>query len=138
MSDRGYVFRDGGLIPDEDLPKEQASTVQAPGTVRENPPSISETSGSPIHTPSSSLSTIVSNPPTDSHALAGANHEEKGAAQLEHYEAEVKDLGWEEHPDNIPKPLVGGLPNDELWLLVRRFNKVKLSWNFPGQHLQIT
>ncbi|MCJ1312668.1 hypothetical protein MMC25_006344 [Agyrium rufum] len=60
---------------------------------------------------------------TDSHALANADHEYKGAAQVDHFETEVKDLGWNEHPKDVPTPLVGGLPNDELWLLVRRFNK---------------
>ena len=35
----------------------------------------------------------------------------------------IKDLGWNEHPADMPKPLVGGLPNDDLWTLVRRFNK---------------
>ncbi|TGO80846.1 hypothetical protein BPOR_1631g00010 [Botrytis porri] len=61
--------------------------------------------------------------PTDSHALAIADHEEKGAAQLDHGNVEVRDLGWNDHPDDVPTPLVGGLPNEELWTLVRRFNK---------------
>jgi hypothetical protein len=64
--------------------------------------------------------------PTDSHVLANANHEEKGAAQLNHGHTEVKDLGWNEHPTDVPVPLVGGLPNEELWTLVRRFNKVSV------------
>ncbi|WPH02793.1 Hypothetical protein R9X50_00566100 [Acrodontium crateriforme] len=60
---------------------------------------------------------------TDSHALAVADHDEKGFAQEAHGN-EVKDLGWqEENIANIPSPLVGGLPNEELWLLIRRFNK---------------
>lgn len=62
--------------------------------------------------------------PTLSHSLAGDDHEEKGAAQLAHGQTEVKDLGWNEHPTDVPMPLVGGLPNEELWTLVRRFNKV--------------
>jgi Protein of unknown function (DUF3292) len=62
--------------------------------------------------------------PTDSHALATQDHEDKGASQLDHSEPEVKDLGWDKVPEHIPAPLVGGLPNDELWVLVRRFNKV--------------
>jgi len=60
--------------------------------------------------------------PTDSHALAMANHEIKGAAQQNH-DGEVKDLGWNESKDRIASPLVGGLENEELWVLVRRFNK---------------
>ena len=49
----------------------------------------------------------------------------KGAAQLNHSEPEVKDLGWNESPEHVPAPLVGGLPNEELWMLIRRFNKVR-------------
>lgn len=60
---------------------------------------------------------------TASHALAQADHDEKGVAQLSH-NAEVKDLGWNEPPSKIPAPLVGGMDNEELWVLVRRFNKV--------------
>ncbi|RPA93927.1 hypothetical protein L873DRAFT_1703435 [Choiromyces venosus 120613-1] len=61
--------------------------------------------------------------PTESHALAVADHDEKGAAQIGHGEPEVKDLGWNERVERVPQPLVGGLPNEELWTLVRRFNK---------------
>lgn len=62
--------------------------------------------------------------PTDCHALAAQDHEVKGATQVAHGESEVKDLGWDEDAKHIPAPLVGGLPNEELWTLVRRFNKV--------------
>ncbi len=40
---------------------------------------------------------------------------------------EVKDLGWTEKNERIADPLVGGLPNEELWILIRRFNKVSFS-----------
>lgn len=62
---------------------------------------------------------------TASHVLAqeGLKFEEKGAAQLPHDE-EVVDLGWNEPKQNIVAPLVGGMDNEELWLLIRRFNKV--------------
>ncbi|KAF2226447.1 hypothetical protein BDZ85DRAFT_229809 [Elsinoe ampelina] len=59
---------------------------------------------------------------TASHALAMADHDEKGVAQEDHDE-EVRDLGWNEPKEQIPAPLVGGLENEELWILVRRFNK---------------
>lgn len=72
---------------------------------------------------SSTFNTPTSSAPSDSHALANADHEEKGTAQLAHHGGEVRDLGWNDHPADIPKPLVGGLQNDELWTLVRRFNK---------------
>ena len=61
---------------------------------------------------------------TISHELANEDHDEKGAAQLDHGQIEVKDLGWNEHHSDVPVPVVGGLPNEELWTLIRRFNKV--------------
>lgn len=72
--------------------------------------------------------------PTDSHALAMADHEVKGVAQLPHNE-EVQDLGWNEPESIIPAPLVGGLPNEELWKLVRRFNKVRHDLIYTNYHL---
>jgi hypothetical protein len=86
-------------------------------TMRQPYPPVQESSG-PVPSGESA--------PTDSHALAAADHDEKGIAQLHsqyNTEAEVKDLGWNERPEKIPSPLVGGLPNEELWMLVRRFNK---------------
>lgn len=62
--------------------------------------------------------------PTISHELANAEQGYKGAAQVDHRQTEVKDLGWND-VDGIPQPLVGGLPNEELWTLIRRFNKVR-------------
>ena len=59
---------------------------------------------------------------TASHALATSDHANKGAAQEQH-EQEVKDLGWNEPQESIPAPLVGGMENEHLWMLVRRFNK---------------
>ncbi|KJY00519.1 hypothetical protein TI39_contig323g00052 [Zymoseptoria brevis] len=66
--------------------------------------------------------TSLTDAPTVSHALALEDHDQKGAAQDDH-DMEVKDLGWQDHVKDLPKPLVGGLPNDELWILLRRFNK---------------
>lgn len=65
----------------------------------------------------------LSDEPTLSHAMANADHDNKGVAQLAH-NAEVKDLGWFEDKRDIPQPLVGGIDNEILWMLVRRFNKV--------------
>lgn len=60
--------------------------------------------------------------PTLSHSLAMDDHDEKGFVQHPRDE-EVVDLGWNEKKENIPAPLVGGLGNEDLWLLIRRFNK---------------
>ncbi|CAK7236906.1 hypothetical protein SBRCBS47491_009795 [Sporothrix bragantina] len=67
----------------------------------------------------------VTDTPTLSHELAVDDHadHEKGAAQQVHKTNEVADLGWHEEKKDIVSPLVGGLGNEELWLLTRRFNK---------------
>jgi hypothetical protein len=65
--------------------------------------------------------------PTASHALATSpSVEEPGLVQLDHDE-EVKDLGWNQPKEGIPAPLVGGMENEDLWVLVRRFDKVCLT-----------
>ncbi|KAL8359283.1 hypothetical protein RB601_007945 [Gaeumannomyces tritici] len=60
---------------------------------------------------------------TLSHALATDDHQEKGLLQKDHQQTEVADLGWNEKKQNIAEPLMGGMSNEELWILVRRFNK---------------
>ncbi|KAH8645820.1 hypothetical protein BX600DRAFT_421383 [Xylariales sp. PMI_506] len=62
---------------------------------------------------------------TLSHALAmdGGNQEEQGAVEQFEGQADVADLGWHKEKDTIPYPLVGGMDNEELWMLTRRFNK---------------
>lgn len=122
MPTPGYVFKDGGPIPDDELALKNTATGQQEFHVEKGPSSIS--TSSPVNTPTSSTSTLE--PTTESHALAMADHDDKGAVQLGHDATEVQDLGWNDHPQNVPKPLVGGLPNEELWLLVRRFNRVIL------------
>lgn len=64
--------------------------------------------------------------PSLSHALATEDHEVKGLAQMgqEPKGEEVLDLGWNQKKPEIAEPLVGGLDNEELWLLMRRFDKV--------------
>lgn len=121
----GYVFKDGGPVPDSELQDREVGQLQ-------QLPSTSNSSTA-FSTPTSSTSLLASNnndktPPTESHALANADHEVRGASQQDYSaaegegEGEVRNLGWFEHPNDIA-PLVGGLPNEELWTLVRRFNK---------------
>ena len=133
----GYVFRDGGPIPDSDLKDPQQQANHQPGATprmeRADEVPVSRTSTSNISINSNSVASIMntptssasaSNAPSDSHALASADdHEIKGAVQMNHEEGEVRDMGWNDHPADVPTPLVGGLPNEELWTLVRRFNK---------------
>lgn len=74
---------------------------------------------------------------TLSHALATEDHKLKGAAQLES-EKEVRNLGWNEPKQEIAAPLVGGIDNEELWLLVRRFNKASKPHKLPiGYYLEV-
>lgn len=142
MSTPGYVFRDGGAIPDDELDeaaKQQGS--QLPGEAhasnlhqgQQQDKSIAQGASSPdrLSNHQTKLSSLAGET-TDSHALAAADHEEKGAAQEEHFETEVKDLGWGDN--KAGKPLVGGIENEELWMLVRRFDKV--SGAFRGSCLR--
>ena len=129
----GYVFKDGGPIPDSEL---KDSPSAAPGSSVPTPQPASS-SNDPVSRPStsnSSTANIINTPssgstesgaaPSDSHALATADdHEILGAVQKDQEEGEVRDMGWKKSPDEVPKELVGGLQNEELWTLVRRFNK---------------
>ncbi|KAM7212950.1 Protein of unknown function (DUF3292) domain containing protein [Rhypophila decipiens] len=72
--------------------------------------------------PTSDNDTQMGGAPSLSHALATDDHDEKGHAQQDH-EKEVLNLGWNEPKEEIAAPLVGGIDNEDLWLLVRRFNK---------------
>ncbi|KAF2745103.1 hypothetical protein M011DRAFT_447932 [Sporormia fimetaria CBS 119925] len=72
-------------------------------------------------------STSITDTPSASHELAlnaakDAHPDEKGAAQVGHKD-EIADLGWNEPKEVVENPLVGGLENEDLWVLVRRFNK---------------
>lgn len=124
----GYVFKDGGPIPDDELQAPPATVIPPAHTTVASQAQTRHTStsnsSSTFNTPTSSVS--ASHAPTESHALANEDHDLRGAAQIDHNATEVKDLGWNENPKDVPKPLVGGLPNEDLWTLVRRFNKVRL------------
>jgi Protein of unknown function (DUF3292) len=93
--------------------EEQSSKEYPPSTISaKRLPTVTETTSA------------LESAPTDSHALATQDHDIKGYVQVDHNEPEVRDLGWDEDPKHIPAPLVGGLQNEDLWILVRRFNKV--------------
>jgi hypothetical protein len=62
--------------------------------------------------------------PTDSHVLSQVDQDEKGLAQKAGETAETTNVGWGESPDAIVEPLVAGLSNEDLWMLIRRFDKV--------------
>jgi hypothetical protein len=118
MGTQGIVYKDlldGGVEPP--VPQQQ--------TFVESNPTVHHGTA----TREGAATTLLS-APTESHALAldaaKATHPaEAGAAQVPH-EKEVVDLGWNEPKEHIAAPLVGGLSNEDLWLLVRRFNKVRV------------
>jgi hypothetical protein len=122
MGTQGLVFKDMGQEPSDLLP------------VPETNPTAHEGRATTLIDPTvyEGRATTLTDMPTESHALAmeaakATDPTEAGAAQVQHAE-EVVDLGWNEPKELIAKPLVGGLSNEDLWLLVRRFNKVRL-WN---------
>jgi hypothetical protein len=118
MGTQGVVYRD---LIDDSAPEINPTVHQSTTTT----PHQGATT-----TPHEGTTTTLLDAPTESHALAleaaKATHPaEAGAAQVQHAE-EVIDLGWNEPKEHVAAPLVGGLSNEDLWLLVRRFNKVRL------------
>lgn len=122
MPTPGYVFKDGQPIPDDVAP-DQPHQIGTDALQVERHPHDGSKAIDGIHKDTKLQLGVEA--PTDSHALAFEHQpEQKGAAQQQHFGAEVKDLGWNEHAANVPSPLVSGLHNEDLWLLVRRFNRV--------------
>ena len=72
----------------------------------------------------------------DTRASQGANliaatvepppHESTRVEVTELKDPEVKDFGWNSPPRQVPAPLVQSLSNEDLFTLIRRFNKVRL------------
>lgn len=62
--------------------------------------------------------------PTDSHAISHVEPDEKGLVQKAGASQEVSDIGWEHGPGEIGEHIVPGLLNEDLWMLIRRFDKV--------------
>ncbi|EGX88259.1 hypothetical protein CCM_08302 [Cordyceps militaris CM01] len=64
--------------------------------------------------------------PTESHALASqtlVDPNQAGASPPPSAPGEVLDLGWNEADKSSLPPIVQGLDNEQLWALLRRFNK---------------
>lgn len=104
----GYYFRDGGTTPAAEIAnphdefRQRISTATKPETATKKAPLGQETS--------------------TSHVLATQDHAVKGAAQEAGKEAGITNLGWQKNAKGVDT-LVGGLDNDDLWMLIRRFNK---------------
>lgn len=65
--------------------------------------------------------------PTDSHVLSQVEQDEKGLSQQAGDTAEVTDIGWSKPAHHIEEPLIAGLSNEDLWMLIRRFDTVCLA-----------
>ncbi|KAJ5590679.1 hypothetical protein N7450_004651 [Penicillium hetheringtonii] len=80
--------------------------------------------------------------PTDSHVLSQIELDEKGLSQKAGDSAEITDLGWTKPLEHIEGPLIAGIPNEDLWMLIRRFDKhvynVKAVPDAPPQNLDLT
>jgi hypothetical protein len=63
--------------------------------------------------------------PTDSHVLSQVEQEDKGLIQKAGETADITDVGWN-NPADQAEPLIAGLSNEDLWMLIRRFDKVSL------------
>lgn len=68
---------------------------------------------------------IINDLSPDSHELAQKHTHIAGAVQTNAPDTFVRDIGWHKSTDEIPDPLIGGLPNGKLFSLIRRFNKVR-------------
>jgi hypothetical protein len=63
-------------------------------------------------------------PPPSSTAHPAEHASVVGASQERHDDIEVRDLGWNEaNRATVPRPVVAGITNENLWLLIRRFDK---------------
>ncbi|OQD89529.1 hypothetical protein PENANT_c002G08742 [Penicillium antarcticum] len=80
--------------------------------------------------------------PTDSHVLSQVEQDEKGLAQKAGDTDEITNVGWGVSPDVIEESLVAGLSNEDLWMLIRRFDqqvyRVKAMPDTPLQNLDLT
>ena len=121
MPTPGYVFRDSGATPPNEV--ENAAIEANPGITQVDANEAATPPPAPAQNP------LLEQKPSESHALATENHELKGTAQEAGSEAHITDLGWQANTEGVGT-LVGGLPNEELWTLVRRFNKVFIADRF--------
>jgi hypothetical protein len=116
MPTPGYIFRDSGATPPNEVESTAIETNNASEAVAPPP-------AAPAQNP------LLEQKQTESHALATENHELKGAAQEAGKEAHITDLGWQANAEGV-STLVGGLSNEELWTLIRRFNRVLIADRF--------
>ena len=133
MPTPGYVFRDGGTTPPNEAAGSTALEAR-PGALPVNGRTQAVPQSQPGAVPVDVRPQTVKQSPiaqntSESHALATENHELQGAAQQAGKETRTTNLGWQANAEGVAT-LVGGIPNEELWTLVRRFNKVRFTSTF--------
>ena len=85
----------------------------------------------PTTLPQAPVTDIVSDaPPPEGESLIAPTvepppHESTKVEITQLKDPEVKDFGWNSKPDAVPTPLIKGLPNEDLYTLIRRFDKVR-------------
>lgn len=50
-------------------------------------------------------------------------------------EDDLEDVGWKKNYNEIPRPLIRRLPNEQLWMLIRRFDMVRPALNIASPSL---
>lgn len=111
MGAPGYYFRDGGTTPTDEI--NPNSEFRARLTRATRPPTASSRGPLGQETSTSHILATQGN-------VRGAVHE---AGKEDH----ITNLGWQKNAKGVDQ-LVAGLDNDDLWMLIRRFNKVFLQY----------
>lgn len=137
MSGPGYGFKDSATTPqgrDEnnqfDLPEQDS-----PMSLNDWMDDQNEHHGSVIQDKAAQIHKDFT---ANSHELACASPEIEGAIQSHQngdVEIGVRDIGWHKSTVEIPDPLIGTIPNGELFSMIRRFNKVRCRFQIPEQLL---
>lgn len=71
---------------------------------------------------------VVNELDPDSHDIARRSLDQGGAVQTHPGSNDgIRDIGWHRKNYEIPDPLIGDLPNGQLFARIRRFNKVHIS-----------
>lgn len=64
-------------------------------------------------------------------------HESTKAEVTQLKDPEIRDFGWNSQPRDVPAPLIHGTPNDDLFTLIRRFNKVRFSLSSSNVEVEL-
>ncbi|KAJ6166862.1 hypothetical protein N7470_002309 [Penicillium chermesinum] len=77
----------------------------------------------PSSKPPSSSTKTEAKMETESHRLSKEYHDCLLAAKKPDDPTTIADLGWHRPPAEFEEPIVAGLSNDDLWMLIRRFDR---------------